>query len=82
MNRETYLEELRSQNGECSCPSLAVLYSKREDLNDLEKECKPLSKGLNLNHPKPEDLPRLRKFREKAEQLHVAENDYNLTIAE
>lgn len=82
MNREEYFNELRQRNGDCNCLPLAVLYSKREDTNYLERECEALSKGLDIDHPRLNDKPRLRKFKEKAEQFQSAVRDYNLKITE
>ena len=77
MDRETFLDNLRRNNGYCECPELQPLYDIRKKAEKLERECDSLGEGLDLDNPRKGDIFRLTAYRNATEKFIAEVNHYH-----
>lgn len=76
-DREAYNTELEKQNGYCNCPDLSKLFERRKYAESLEAKCDFFKQNANLENPEPSDRQFLEDYREAAQQLEDAAQQYH-----
>jgi hypothetical protein len=80
MNKQEYLTQLTSENGYCSCPPLQNLFELRKRADKLEALADFYKGNVDLENPVEADREILEDYRDTAEQLHEAAEDYHVSL--
>ena len=76
MDREEYIDYLKSQNGECGCPNLQRLYSISRKLTGIVIQADNMKNGVDLDNPREEDLDYIMGYRQKVADVRIEYNNY------
>lgn len=82
MVRNSYLEEITTDNGICPCLAETEFGKAREEAHSAMRACYEIRKHFNLENPSNGDLPMLKLYREEAEALKRKVRDYNVLLSE